>query len=186
MNPMNLTQCRMARAALDLGVRELAELAGVSPDTVSRFERGELPRGKTVELLQTTLESRGIEFTNGGRPGVRMRPVDVAAIESAPWSAWKPASSDADAVIKIRREWPSLTGQSTTTDGPLFFHAPLTDIVVAEAKPGEMGGSWMYRTKPRLFVPKNSNLKSADTTTGKMRGYTDDPDEADEYWPVKK
>ena len=34
-------QCRMARAALGMGVRELASAAKVSTDTVARFERGE-------------------------------------------------------------------------------------------------------------------------------------------------
>lgn len=152
MNPMNLVQCRMARAALDLGVRELAELAGVSPDTVSRFERGELPRGKTVEQLQAALEARGIEFTNGGQPGVRMRRIDVTAVESAPWGVWKPSPSEADAVTKIRREWPGLPGQSMTRGAALFFFAPDTEIMVAEATPVEIGGSWRYRTKPRLFM----------------------------------
>ena len=36
-------QCRMARAALDLGVRDLARIADVSPNTVARMERGSSP-----------------------------------------------------------------------------------------------------------------------------------------------
>jgi transcriptional regulator with XRE-family HTH domain len=143
----------MARAALDLGIRELADLAGVSPDTVSRFERGELPRGKTVELLKSALEGRGVEFTNGDRPGVRLRAVDVAAMETAPWSPWRIVPNDSAAVIKIRREWPGLPGQSQTARGALFFFAPSTQVIVAQAEPGELGGSWRYRTKPRIFQP---------------------------------
>lgn len=162
MNAMNLTQCRMARAALDLGVRELAELAGVSPDTVSRFERGELIRGKTVELLQAALEARGMEFTNGGQPGVRMRPLDFAAIEATSWSPWKLAPSEADAIAKIRRDWPGVLGQSESRTGPLFFLAPPSDIIVAEATPGELGGSWRYRVKPRLFIPLSTALAPDD------------------------
>jgi transcriptional regulator with XRE-family HTH domain len=151
---MNLTQCRMARAALELGVRELAELAGVSPDTVSRFERGELPRGKTVEVLQAALEARGIEFTNGGQPGVRWRPIDFAAVEASPWSPWKLASGETDAITKVRREWPGLLAQRETSHGPIFFIAsPIAPLVVAEAEPAEMGGSWRYRMKPRSFEP---------------------------------
>ena len=150
---MNLTQCRMARAALDLGVRELAELAGLSPDTVSRFERGELPRGKTVELLRAAFESRGIEFTNGGQPGVRWCPIDTDAVASAQWSPWRMVQSDVAAVVKIRREWPGLIGQSMSDRDRILFYAPSTEIVVAEAEPGEMGGSWRYRTKPRIFKP---------------------------------
>jgi transcriptional regulator with XRE-family HTH domain len=68
-------QCRMARAALGLGVRELAAAAKVSADTVARFERGEELKTRTVEALQNTLEAAGIEFIaeNGGGPGVRLR-----------------------------------------------------------------------------------------------------------------
>ena len=65
-------QCRMARAALGLGVRELAAAAKVSIDTVVRFERGDELKERTIEALQRTLETAGVEFTNGGRPGVRL------------------------------------------------------------------------------------------------------------------
>jgi transcriptional regulator with XRE-family HTH domain len=67
-------QCRMARAALGLGVRELAAAAKVSADTVARFERGDQLKERTVEALQRALESAGVEFTNGDRPGVRLVP----------------------------------------------------------------------------------------------------------------
>jgi transcriptional regulator with XRE-family HTH domain len=63
----------MARAALGLGVRELAELAKVSPDTIARLERGEALRDRTVDAIQRALETAGVEFTNGDQPGVRMR-----------------------------------------------------------------------------------------------------------------
>ena len=68
-------QCKMARAALGVGVRELAELAKVSPDTVARFERGEELRERTVDALRIALESAGVEFIaeNGGGAGVRLR-----------------------------------------------------------------------------------------------------------------
>jgi transcriptional regulator with XRE-family HTH domain len=64
-------QCRMARAALGWGVRDLASAAKVSADTVARFERGEELKERTVEALQGVLEAAGIEFTNGGQPGVK-------------------------------------------------------------------------------------------------------------------
>jgi transcriptional regulator with XRE-family HTH domain len=68
-------QCKMARAALGMGVRELAAGAKVSVDTVARFERGEELRERTVEALQRTLEAAGITLIdeNGGGPGVRLR-----------------------------------------------------------------------------------------------------------------
>jgi transcriptional regulator with XRE-family HTH domain len=62
----------MARAALGLGVRELAALAKVSIDTVARFERGEELKERTVEALSRVLEAAGVEFTNGDQPGVRL------------------------------------------------------------------------------------------------------------------
>ena len=72
---MSPVQCRMARAALGLGVRELAAAAKVSTDTVARFERGEDLKERTIEALQRTFEAAGIEFIdeNGGGHGVRLR-----------------------------------------------------------------------------------------------------------------
>ena len=66
-------QSKMARVALGMGVRELAALAGVSPDTIARLERGVPLREGTLQAIQRSLEAAGIEFTNGDQPGVRMR-----------------------------------------------------------------------------------------------------------------
>ena len=68
-------QCRMARAALGWGVRELAAAAKVSVDTVARFERGEELKERTVEAIQRALEAGGIDFIdeNGGGPGLRLK-----------------------------------------------------------------------------------------------------------------
>ena len=74
-------QCRMARAALGLGVRELAAAAKVSTDTVARFERGDELKERTIDALQRALEAAGIEFTNGDQPGVRL--TKAAAARSA-------------------------------------------------------------------------------------------------------
>jgi transcriptional regulator with XRE-family HTH domain len=69
---MELTaaQCRMARAALQLGVRDLAELAKVSPNTIARLERGEALYPRTAGTIRTALEAAGVEFIaeNGGGP----------------------------------------------------------------------------------------------------------------------
>ena len=72
---MTPAQCRMARAAIEMGVRELAEAAKMSTNTITRFERGEDLRERTVDAIRTALESAGIEFIaeNGGGPGVRLR-----------------------------------------------------------------------------------------------------------------
>jgi len=62
----------MARAALGLGVRDLAAAAKVSIDTVARFERGDELKERTIDALQQALEAAGVEFTNGDQPGVRL------------------------------------------------------------------------------------------------------------------
>lgn len=69
------SQCRMARAALDLGVRELAAMAKVSTNTITRFERGEALKDRTIDDIRAALESAGVAFidANGGGPGVRLR-----------------------------------------------------------------------------------------------------------------
>lgn len=72
---MDATQCRMARAALGLGVRDLASLADVAQATVSRLERGEELKATTVQTIREALEAAGVEFIaeNGGGAGVRLR-----------------------------------------------------------------------------------------------------------------
>ncbi|MFI0847778.1 helix-turn-helix domain-containing protein [Mesorhizobium sp. IMUNJ 23232] len=72
---MQSVQCKMARVALGLGVRELAALASVSPDTIARLERGEPLKESTVAAIRTALEAAGVEFIpeNGGGAGVRLR-----------------------------------------------------------------------------------------------------------------
>lgn len=56
-------QLRLARTALKLGVRDLAQAADVSPTTVTRFEsgRGGVHSG-TLASLEAALESRGVVF----------------------------------------------------------------------------------------------------------------------------
>jgi transcriptional regulator with XRE-family HTH domain len=71
---MKPIQCRMARSALGLGVREIATIARVSADTVARFERGgEALRDRTVLAIRTAFERTGVEFTNHGSSGVRLQ-----------------------------------------------------------------------------------------------------------------
>jgi len=79
-------QCRMARAALGWGVRELAAAAKVSTDTVARFERGDELKERTIDALQRALEAAGIEFTKGEEPWFRVA-VAVGARPAEPGSA---------------------------------------------------------------------------------------------------
>jgi transcriptional regulator with XRE-family HTH domain len=65
----------MARAALRLGVRELAQAAKVSPATVTRIEGDQPANATTLSALRHALEAAGVVFIeqNGGGPGVRLR-----------------------------------------------------------------------------------------------------------------
>jgi transcriptional regulator with XRE-family HTH domain len=67
---LDATQCKAARAALGLGVPELAAKAGVSPDTVLRLEKGETLHRRTGIAIHDALEEAGIEFLPDG--GVRL------------------------------------------------------------------------------------------------------------------
>jgi predicted transcriptional regulator len=62
----------MARAALGIGVPELAASAGVSPDAVFRLEKGESLHQRTVIAIREAIEAAGVEFLPDG--GVRLRP----------------------------------------------------------------------------------------------------------------
>lgn len=74
---MKPAQVRMARAALRIGVRELAELADVTPATVTRFEteKGGLQLS-SAEAIRRALEAQGVQFLEGGHvaagPGVAL------------------------------------------------------------------------------------------------------------------
>lgn len=68
---MNRTQCRMARAALDWSLDDLAEatkaVRPVSRRTIAKFEAGQSVSPETVETLRATLVREGIAFENGGK-----------------------------------------------------------------------------------------------------------------------
>ena len=80
---MIAVQCKMARTALGLGVRDLAELAKVSPETIARLERGEALKERTVDAVRSSLEAAGVIFIaeNGEGPGVRLRKDALPIIE---------------------------------------------------------------------------------------------------------
>ena len=70
---MTAEQCRMARAGLGLGVRELAAAAAVSTNTIARHERGETLYPRTVQTIRAALEAAGVTFPSGEEPGVKLR-----------------------------------------------------------------------------------------------------------------
>ena len=57
---------------------ELASRSGVSKPTIARLQAKTGPlsaHGPTIAALRTALDRAGIEFLNGGSPGVRLREV---------------------------------------------------------------------------------------------------------------
>ena len=68
-------QVRMARAALGWGVRELANKADVTPNTVSRIENGGDALASTLEKIRNVLGEAGVIFIDEDDegPGVRLR-----------------------------------------------------------------------------------------------------------------
>jgi predicted transcriptional regulator len=71
---ISIPQLRAARALLGWSQADLAENAGLSEISVKNIERGAAtPKTSTMEALITAIEKAGVEFTNGGQPGVRMK-----------------------------------------------------------------------------------------------------------------
>lgn len=67
-------QIRGARAMLGLTQAELAKRAGISTTGLNNIESGTGdPKASTLTAIKSALEGAGIEFTNGGQPGIRMK-----------------------------------------------------------------------------------------------------------------
>jgi transcriptional regulator with XRE-family HTH domain len=74
---MNGLQLKMARTALGLTVRQAAELAGCSHETIVGIESGRSSiKQSTIDKVRAALEKAGVEFIDedGGGPGVRLKP----------------------------------------------------------------------------------------------------------------
>jgi transcriptional regulator with XRE-family HTH domain len=75
MSKLTPEQYQMALAGLGLSVREVAEMAGVAPGTLTRLARGERLHDRTLQAIREALEVAGAIFIdgNGEGPGVRLR-----------------------------------------------------------------------------------------------------------------
>ena len=74
--PVTSAQVRMARAALNWTVRDLAEATGLHRNTVTNIEVGRYTGdARSLELIASILKKAGVEFIdeNGGGPGVRLQ-----------------------------------------------------------------------------------------------------------------
>ena len=73
---MTSAQLRMARAALNWTVRDLAEATGLHRNTITNIEIGRYAGDqKSLERIEAVLRNAGVDFINenGGGPGVRLR-----------------------------------------------------------------------------------------------------------------
>jgi transcriptional regulator with XRE-family HTH domain len=74
--PVTSAQLRMARAALNWTVRDLAQETGLHRNTITNIEIGRYAGDpKTLDIIETVLKKAGVEFLeeNGGGPGVRLK-----------------------------------------------------------------------------------------------------------------
>jgi len=71
-------QVAAARKLLQMKQVELAAATGLTEPTIVKFERGGSVRPETMEAIREALLARGIVFTNGGEPGVKLRKAETA------------------------------------------------------------------------------------------------------------
>jgi DNA-binding XRE family transcriptional regulator len=72
--PVTSAQVRMARAALNWTVRDLAEATGLHRNTINNIEVGRyMGDPKSLAIIEKILIRAGVEFTNGDAPGVRLK-----------------------------------------------------------------------------------------------------------------
>jgi transcriptional regulator with XRE-family HTH domain len=71
---MTPAQCRAARLIADMTQAELAALAVLPATLITDFETGVgAPEPRDLDEIKSVLEWAGVEFLDGGQPGVRLR-----------------------------------------------------------------------------------------------------------------
>lgn len=63
---MNVTQCRMARAALNWSLDDLAKASGVARRTIARFEANQSVLPDNVAAIQKAFEVERVRFIDSG------------------------------------------------------------------------------------------------------------------------
>src|ERR1700684_3337091 len=67
-------QCRAGRALVEMDQNSLAAAASVSRGVIIDFESGKrTPGANNLAAIVAALEAAGVEFTNGGEPGVKLK-----------------------------------------------------------------------------------------------------------------
>jgi transcriptional regulator with XRE-family HTH domain len=84
MSDITGAQIRAARALIRWRAEDLAQASGVGIATIRRAELIDgvvTLTGPNVAAVRRALEAAGVEFTNGGQPGVRMRSPYAISLE---------------------------------------------------------------------------------------------------------
>ena len=108
-------QCRAARALLGWSQAELSVASKVAMKTVADFEReGRTPYERTLNNIHKALSQAGIEFTNGGQPGVRMKPWQVGdrVRLRRPAEGYASTFGIAPKEVATVEEWEAIPGQA--------------------------------------------------------------------------
>ena len=76
--PLTGDQCRIGRAAIGLGLDDLARAAAVAPADLVALERGDAIASETAGKIARALEAAGVTFFSDaeGRPRLRARTLD--------------------------------------------------------------------------------------------------------------
>jgi transcriptional regulator with XRE-family HTH domain len=129
---ISIRQVKAARALLGWSQDDLARQSGVSYPTVARIEAQDGPLGgrvSTAEAIQRALEAGGVEFTNGGRPGVRL-----AARRTSPTRG---VTAAADPASEQRPKQGSRKKGSDVQEGKLARRALVEKVSQAKAPKGK-------------------------------------------------
>ena len=81
-------QVRMARAALNWTVRDLAEATGLHRNTITNIEVGRYAGNQeSISVIEKVLRDAGVEFIaeNGKGPGVRLSQTKIPDARLASW-----------------------------------------------------------------------------------------------------
>jgi hypothetical protein len=81
-------ECKAARGLLGWSRVRLAGRADdISEGTIRTFEDGYRPTDRKINTIQRALEAAGVEFTNGGEPGVKLKAKATGLLGSRPGKA---------------------------------------------------------------------------------------------------
>jgi transcriptional regulator with XRE-family HTH domain len=139
-------QLRAARGLLGWSQSDLAEAAKISRATIADFESGKRdPYVRTLDQLRATLEAAGIEFTNGARPGVRMKQWERDEKVRLRQGLERHASTfgiEPNEIVTIE-EWESLPGQAPSghlrvrrSSGKILLGLPASHFERVPPEPG--------------------------------------------------